>query len=175
VWSLAFAAVAINVATVIYLVLPVAPIGSAWWRTALKTNDDLAEEFGWPELVSTIAVIRDSLSPETRSTMAILAANYGEAGAINLYGPAKGLAPAISGVNSFWQRGYGDPPPQTLIVVGFSREFCETNFQSCEVAAQITNHDNVPNEETIRHRDVFICRGLKKSWPDFWKEIRHYG
>ncbi len=60
-WSLAFMAVTINVATVIYLVLPLAPIGSAWWRTALKTNDDLAEEFGWPELVSTIASIRDSL------------------------------------------------------------------------------------------------------------------
>lgn len=174
-WSFAFVAVAINVATVVYLVLPVAPIGSAWWRTALKTNDDLAEEFGWPELVSAIATIRDSLPPETRSTVAIMAANYGEAGAINLYGPAKGLPPAISGVNSFWQRGYGDPPPETLIVVGFSREFCEANFQSTEVAGQLTNHDNVANEETTYHRDVFICRGLKEPWPEFWRKMRHYG
>ena len=174
-WSLVFVVVAINVATVIYLVLPVAPIGSAWWRTALKTNDDLAEEFGWPELVSTIATIRDSLPAESRSTVAIMAANYGEAGAINLYGPAKGLPPPISGVNSFWQRGYGDPPPETLIVVGFSREFCEAHFQSCEVTGQITNHDNVPNEETTSHRDIFICRGLKESWREFWKTMRHYG
>jgi len=174
-WSVAITAVMINVATVIYLVLPVAPVGSAWWRAALKTNDDLAEEFGWPELVSTIATVRDSLPPETRSTAAVLAANYGEAGAINLYGPAKGLPPAISGVNSFWQRGYGDPPPETLIVVGFSRKFCEAHFQSCEVAGHITNHDNVPNEETTDHRDIFICRGLKEPWPEFWRGMRHYG
>jgi Dolichyl-phosphate-mannose-protein mannosyltransferase len=174
-WSLAFVALAINVAAVIYFVLPLAPIGSAWWRTALKTSDDLAEEFGWPELVSTIATIRDSLPPETRSTVAIMAANYGEAGAINLYGPAKGLPSAISGVNSFWQRGYGEPPPETLIVVGFSREFCKAHFQFCEVVGQITNHDNVANEETTDHRDVFICRGLREPWPDFWKKVRHYG
>jgi hypothetical protein len=160
---------------VIYLVLPVAPIGSAWWRAALKTNDDLAEEFGWPELVSTIATIRDSLPPEARSTVAVLAANYGEAGAINLYGPAKKLPSAISGVNSFWQRGYGDPFPETLIVVGFSQKFCEAHFQSCEMAGHITNHDNVPNEETLEHRDIFICRGLKEPWPEFWKKMRYYG
>ncbi len=175
VWSLAFLAVIIDVATVIYFVLPVAPIGSDWWRTALKTNDDLAEEFGWPELVSTIATIRDSLPPETRSTAAILAANYGEAGAINLYGPEKRLPSAISGVNSFWQRGYGEPAPETLIVVGFSREFCEAHFQSCQVVAQISNHDHVPNEETTDHRDIFLCHGLKESWPEFWKKMRHYG
>jgi hypothetical protein len=41
----------------------------------------------------------------------ILAGNYGEAGAINLYGPAYDLPEAISGINSYWLRGYGDPPP----------------------------------------------------------------
>jgi hypothetical protein len=41
----------------------------------------------------------------------ILAGNYGEAGAINLYGPAYGLPEAMSGINSYWLCGYGDPPP----------------------------------------------------------------
>jgi hypothetical protein len=55
--------------------------------------------------------------------LAILGTNYGEAGAINLYGPQYGLPQAISGVNSFWVRGYGDPEPQTVIVIGLSQQF----------------------------------------------------
>jgi hypothetical protein len=35
-----------------------------------------------------------------------------------LYGPAYGLPEAISGINTYWLRGYGDPPPQTVIVLG---------------------------------------------------------
>ena len=174
-WSVALIAVALNIATVIYLVMPVAPVGTAWWRTALKTNDDLAEEFGWPELVETIAKVRDSLSEEERSRVTIFAANYGEAGAVNLYGPKFHLPSAVSGVNSFWARGYGDPPPRTLIVIGFSRQFVEHYFESFEVAAHVTNRNNVANEETTNHQDIFICRGLKEPWPEFWKKMRHYG
>ncbi len=174
-WSIAFVAAALNVAAVMYFVLPIAPVGTSWWRIALKTNGDLKEEFGWPELASAIAAVRNSLPSAARADVAILAANYGEAGAINLYGPNLGLPPAISGVNSFWERGYGDPPPKTLIVVGFSREFLETHFQSCEVVGQITNQNNVANEETTDHRDIFICRDLKEPWPEFWKKMRHYG
>jgi hypothetical protein len=40
------------------------------------------------------------------------------------------LPRAISGINSFWQRGYGDPPPQTLNVVGIPRRFMERTFST---------------------------------------------
>jgi hypothetical protein len=101
--------------------------------------------------------------------------NYGEGGAINLYGPRFDLPPAISGVNSFWARGYGSPPPVTLIVVGISRELLERNFESCQVAGQVRNRYGVANEETQYHPDIFVCRGLRRSWPEFWKDFRHYG
>jgi hypothetical protein len=34
---------------------------------------------------------------------------------------------------------------------------------------------DVLNEETKDHPDIFICRGLKQSWPEFWKSFRYYG
>jgi hypothetical protein len=141
----------------------------------VKVNEDLAEEIGWPELVETVARIRDSLPDTERARLGILAGNYGEAGAINLYGPRYGLPQAISGTNSFWARGYGDPPPETLIVVGFSRQFVEHYFQSFEVVAHSWNRHGVANEETTRHPDIFVCRGLRQSWPEFWKTFRRYG
>jgi len=155
--------------------LPIAPVNSTWWKAAVKLNEDFPEEIGWPELVETVAKIRDSLPQEDRAHLAILGTNYGEAGAINLYGPRYGLPPAISGVNSFWQRGYGDPPPETVIVMGLSRGYLESKFASCELAGHTWNRYGVGNEETLRHPDIFICRHLRESWPEFWKNFRYFG
>ena len=157
------------------IMLPIEPVNSTWWNLAVKLNEDFREEIGWPELVETAAKIRDSLPPEDRAHLAILGANYGEAGAINLYGPAYGLPPAISGINSFWQRGYGDPPPETLIVIGLSRQYLEDKFAACELVAHTWNRYGVLNEETRNHPDIFVCRRLRESWAEFWKNFRRFG
>jgi hypothetical protein len=157
------------------IMLPIEPVNSTWWNLAVKLNEDFREEIGWPELVETVAKIRDSLPPEDRAHLAILGTNYGEAGALNLYGPAYGLPPAISGINSFWQRGYGDPPPETLIVIGLSRQYLEGKFAACELVAHTWNRYGVLNEETRNHPDIFVCRHLRESWPEFWKNFRYFG
>jgi hypothetical protein len=150
-------------------------VNPSWWKAANRVNDDFREEIGWPELVETIAGIHASLPPEEQAHVGILAGNYGEAGAIDLYGPAHGLPKAISGINSYWLRGYGDPPPWTLIVVGISREFLERNFESCVLAGHVTNRYGVLNEETTRQPDLFVCRQLRQPWPAFWKDFQYYG
>jgi len=156
------------------VILPLFPIGSPH-NIALRINGDLREEIGWPELVATVAHIRDSPPADKRNGVGILAGNYGEAGAIDLYGPAHGLPAAISGVNSFWQRGYGDPPPGTLIVIGFSREFVEANFQSCAYAGHNANPYGLKNEESEYHPDIFVCGAPRKPWPEFWSHFQLYG
>ena len=113
------------------LLLPVAPVNSLLWNKVTSNMSDFREEIGWPELVDTVAAIRNSLPAGERGRTGILAGNYGEAGAIDLYGPAHGLPAAISGVNSYWLRGYGDPPPQTLIVLGLSPQRLARIFESC--------------------------------------------
>ncbi|MBV9619289.1 MAG: hypothetical protein JO201_08750 [Verrucomicrobia bacterium] len=151
------------------------PINSSWWHRVIALSDDFAEEIGWPELVETVARVRDSLPENERQQVAILAGNYGEAGAIDLYGPQQGLPRAISGVNSYWARGYGDPPPQVLIVIGFSAEFVEHYFDEHQVVAEVRNRYNVANEETTQHREIYLCRRLKIPWPDFWRGFQRFG
>ena len=94
--------------------LPVAPLGSAWWDMVSKSNVELKSEVGWPELVQQVAKAYNSLPASEKAHAAILAASSGEIGSIDLYGPAYGLPRVISGFDSYWQYGYGDPPPQTL-------------------------------------------------------------
>ena len=157
------------------VVLPIAPIHSRWWNFAVANNSDLVEEIGWPELIETVARVRDRLPPADRERLGVLAGNYGEAGALNLYGPQHSLPPAISGTNSFWWRGYGNPPPEVVIVVGFNREFVDYYFRSGELVAHTSNREGVMNEETKEHRDIFLCRGLKLPWDQFWKIFQRFG
>lgn len=159
----------------IILFVPLAPVNSRLFQVASRSNGDLREEIGWPELVDTVAKIRDSLPAEERSTAGILTGNYGEAGAIDLYGPAHGLPQALSIVNSFWLRGYGDHPPRTLIVVGLSQHFVHNNFASCESRGMIFNRYGVANEETKEDKYLWVCRDLREPWPDFWRKVRAWG
>jgi Dolichyl-phosphate-mannose-protein mannosyltransferase len=168
------AALLIDVAIAIAFALPTSPVGSPWWRFAIKVNGTLREEIGWPEFAETVAKIRDTLPAEDRARLGILAGNYGEVGALNLYGARYGLPRAISGVNSFWERGYGDPPPETLIVVGFPRQWVDSHFASCQLAGHPWNRYGTANEETTENPDMFVCRGLRQPWPAFWKDFQSF-
>ena len=153
--------------------LPVAPLNSEWWRFASQVDSVFPEEIGWPEFVEAVAQVRDRLPVEERGRVTILAGNYGEVGALNLYREKYGLPRAISGVNSSWERGYGDPA-KVVIVVGYSREFLEREFAMCEVGGRVWNRYGVMNEETIEDPEIFVCRGLKGSWEMFWSKVRKF-
>ncbi len=157
------------------MTLPIAPLGTAWWRMADGANGNFNMEIGWLELVETVAKVRTSLPAKEQATLGILAADEGEVNAINLYGPAYRLPTAISGMNSNWMRGYGDPAPQTLILVGLKRELLDKIFDSCEVAGHLTNPHGIENFALSGSPDVFVCRNLRVPWPEFWQRFRYYG
>ena len=156
------------------IALPIAPIGSKWWKTALEMNGDFREEFGWPEMTAEVARIWGTLPESERSRTAILCANYGEAGAINLYGPHHGLPPAISTVNSFWARGYGNPPPETVIALGRTRESLEQSFEQVTLAGRIPNPLGIENEESQRP-EIYLCRKPRRPWSEVWPSARRFG
>ena len=155
--------------------LPIAPIGSELFEIATRNNSDLKEEIGWPELVAEVARIHQSLPAEERVQTGIFCSNYGEAGAVNLYGPAHGLPPAISNINSYWLRGPGPNPPPNVIVLGASREDLEPFFESVTVAGRTPVVAGVENEETRDHPDIYLCRGLRQPWEKVWPSIRSFG
>ena len=170
-----YALVAAGAVLAIAVVVPIAPVGSRWWNAGNKVQDDWREEIGWQELVAEVARVRDSLSADERGAVTIMAGNYGEAGAIDLYGAAYGLPKVISGTNSYWLRGYGPAEPRTLIIIGLSRRYLERHFESVELAGHVKNSYGIANEETTSHPDIFVCRRLKESWSEFWRRFRNYG
>jgi protein-S-isoprenylcysteine O-methyltransferase Ste14 len=156
--------------------VPIAPLNSGWWRVADRMNGgNFNMQIGWPELAETVAEIRDTLPAHEQARLGILAGDEGETGAVNLYGPAHGLPSAISGMNSNWFRGYGDPPPETVIVLGEHRDFVDQNFASCELAGRLTNRYGIANMSITGYEEVFVCRKLRRPWPELWKYFRYYG
>ncbi len=159
----------------VLLVTPVAPMGSAVWRITSKMHDQFREEIGWPDLAGSVTKVYRSLSAEEQAHTGILTGNYGEAGALNLYGPALGLPHGMSLTNSFWYRGYDPRLPQTVILAGFGLDEGRELFDSCVVAAKNTNPFDIENEESRDHPDILLCRNLRVPWPDYWARSRRFG
>lgn len=161
----------------LYACAIVLPLASGGWLKdfALRRNGDLREEIGWDELVKTVAGIRDSLPPDQRANVGVLAGNYGEQGAIEILGPAYHLPTPISGTNSAWLRGYPVPPPSTLIVLGLSSKYANRTLTGCRVAGHNGNLLGVENEESHDHPDIFVCGPPRQPWPEFWKKYQDFG
>ena len=168
-------AIAVGGITSVAFALPVAPVNSAVWTLTARLHDDFKEEIGWPDLVATVATVYAAQPVLDKPHVGILTGNYGEAGAIDIMGPAYGLPNAISGVNTYWLRGYGDPAPRTLIVLGYTKHQLEAFFETCALVGHVTNGSGVENEESRDHPDIFVCRGPRRPWPELWKSLRHFG
>jgi MFS family permease len=173
--GLQWTAIALNGAVFAVFVMPIAPFGSSLWRLTSKLHDQFREQIGWTDLAENVARIYNGLPAEERARTGILTGNYGEGGALNLYGPAKGLPFAMTGTNSFWYRGYDRREPRTVILVGFDPDEARRDFASCRVVAKNTNAYGVENEESRDHPDILLCRELKWPWPEFWARFQRYG
>jgi 4-amino-4-deoxy-L-arabinose transferase-like glycosyltransferase len=175
IWGIAWAVIAYLAIFTTAFYLPIAPVNSPWWEKASALQETYLGEIGWPELVQETARIRDSLAPGQRERMGILTGGYGAAGAINLFGPQYGLPRAISGMNSLWQHGYGEPPPQTLIVIGLKRQVADESFEGCKLAGRIWNRYGVKTDEMAWNPDIYVCGPPRQGWPEFWKRFWYFG
>jgi len=169
--GLLYSLIAVGGLAGIVLIKPVAPINSDLWKITSKLNPEAVEMVGWPDLAIQVQSIYQLIPEIEKSRTVILAGNYGEAGALDMYGPDLGLPPVISGADSFWYRGYGNQEPETVIVVGMDLGFAEQFFRNCTSAGTVTNRYGVWNEETSRHTRMFICRNTHRAWSEMWNDM----
>jgi hypothetical protein len=173
-YGLLWSAQVIGSLIAIVLMKPVVPINSPLWEITSGVNEDAVEMIGWQDLTAQVAGIYRSIPEQEKPRTVILAGNYGEAGALDLYGRGYGLPPVISGANSLWYRGYGQPEPETVIVVGFESSYASHFFHSCKFAATVTNAYQVKNEETTHHTGLYVCREPRRAWQEMWPEMQWF-
>jgi Dolichyl-phosphate-mannose-protein mannosyltransferase len=171
----AFAAGAAMVAGAVLaapVALPVLPAGALHTVPLQKINYDLGEEIAWPRLVALVARQYDALPAAQHARTAILAGNYGEAGAIDRYGPGDGLPQVYSGANNFWIWG---PPPaadSAAIAVNVDPALLRREFAHVRRVATFWNGLGVDDDE--QGAPVYLATGLRTSWSRAWPAFREY-
>ena len=151
------------------LMLPFVPVDRLGATPIPDINYDAGETVGWPRLAAAVEEVRADLP--AGETVAVLTANYGEAGAVDRFAP--GLGPVHSAHNAYWSWG---PPPEdagTVIVVGYSEEQLAPWFGRVRPAARIDNEMDLDNEEQGAH--IWVAGDRLAPWSEIWPELRRLG
>lgn len=129
-----------------------------------------ADQFGWQEMAATVASAYNSLPVDVRDRTAIFGQNYGQAGAIDLFGSRYGLPPAISGHQSYFLWGPRGFTGESMIVMGDKESTLQHEFTSVRKIAHVWHPYSMPYE----HFDVYYCQGLKQPLSQFWPRVKNW-
>ena len=94
-----------------------------------------ADMFGWDDMTATVSRVYHALPETEQPDCAILTGNYGEAGAIDYYGPKLGLPKAISGHNSYFYWGPRNYSGQCVILFGDNADTTKKLFGDVQQVA----------------------------------------
>lgn len=130
-----------------------------------------ADMFGWRNMAVQVAAVFHGLPPEDQAHAVILAHNYGEAGAIDYYGPGLRIPGAVSGHNNYYLWGPGPMDPQVVIVIGGNFEDARKLFGDVRAAGSITEPNAMPFENNLT---IWVCRDPKMPLRQFWPMLKHY-
>jgi 4-amino-4-deoxy-L-arabinose transferase-like glycosyltransferase len=128
-----------------------------------------SDMFGWEERVRAVAVYYHSLSPEEQRLTAIGAPNYGEAGAVDLFGSKYGLPKAISGSNNYWIWGPRDYSGQSLLLL--DEDSPEKYTSHCQSLREVA-HPVAPYSRPDENFPIYHCRGLMPSMQTLWPSLK---
>jgi hypothetical protein len=132
-----------------------------------------ADMFGWEEQAEAVSRVYNSLSVEERAKSVIFADNYGEAGAVNHFGPKYGLPGAISGHFSHFYWGPGPGDPEIVIAVGNIKEKdLRRDFAEVTRASEIRHPHAIFYENNI---PIFVCRKPRLPIRELWPGTRDFG
>ena len=161
-------AVALGGLLALPVVAPVAP--ETTYVTHLHdVNDETGEQLGWPELADQVASVYRGLPARERHRARIVTASYGEAAALDVYGPERGVprGTVLSAHNSYVDWWPDLEPVDVVIGVRYERVTLLRYFGSVERVATIETPWDVPNE--IAGTPITVCRDLRMT-PDALRE-----
>jgi hypothetical protein len=168
------AGVAVNVLVSALIALPLLPVRVLGDTFIPVANQATRDTVGWPTYVRQVADVVHRMTPAERAVTVIITGNYGEAGAIDRFGPAHGLPAVYSGQNALYHLG---PPPESALHVVFVLQGpvgrFAIAFRSCSREAKLDNGVGVANEENDE-AVVYVCRDRLVPWAELWPRMQHY-
>ena len=144
--------------------------------SALRTNtgemerlpQDYADMLGWEEQARAVARVYRSLPAPDRARTVLVGGNYGEAGALDFFGPRYGLPAVVSPTGSFWFFGPGTKPGAVVVTIGAGREDLVPLFDSVEAAGRVTSPWSVAEERDLI---IYVARGPHRTLQEVWPSL----
>jgi hypothetical protein len=132
-----------------------------------------AEEFGWDRLAQDVARIYLALPNGIRARTAIYADTYGDAGALDFFGPRYGLPQAISSQNNYYLWGTHGYDGSTLVAIGATRiDVLRRYFRSVRLMSTSAE----PLKWVVEGpAPIYLCRDPIAPLSEIWPHLRWYG
>jgi Dolichyl-phosphate-mannose-protein mannosyltransferase len=132
-----------------------------------------AEEFGWARLARDVARVYFSLPPAVRTRTAIYADTYGDAGALDFFGPRYGLPAVISSQNNYFLWGTRGYDGATLVAIGASRIGLLRRYYRSVTLVGISAEQYKWIVEGPA--PIYLCRNPVAPLSVIWPHLRWYG
>ena len=184
--SVLVSAVALSAAALLPLVTPVLPppMLAAYVaklgvqeRIALERGKTsplpqlLADRTGWESFVDDVDRVYRTLPEEDRRRAVVYVPDYGHAGALERWGPARGLPRVISSQNWYYHWSAGHADADVLIAVGANPEDLKQLYREYSLV------DHVRCDYCMSWRadmPIYVARQPIASLNDFWPRTKHY-
>lgn len=129
-----------------------------------------ADRFGWPEMAAAAAGVYNQLSPDEQAQVVIFGGNYGQAGAIDFYGPRLGLPRAYSGHQNYFYWPPDENRGALMIALGMQPGQLWNLYASCDVAGEV-RHEYAMGYQNF---PIYLCRGPKQPLIEAWPGLKNW-
>lgn len=162
-------------------IIPVKPFvkytGRSVWEGVRGERHDLGrlpqhfhDRFGWDIMARSVKVAYDGLSDEEKPKVCVLMGNYGEAGALWVYGGQYNLPRPISGHLQYYLWGTRGHSADVVISIGIDIETLKDQWDDVRVVHEHACRWAIPYEKYL---DVHVCRKPNKSLEEMWPSFKH--
>jgi 4-amino-4-deoxy-L-arabinose transferase-like glycosyltransferase len=130
-----------------------------------------ADQLGWHDFTNQVGAAWQKIPAAERARTGIKLENYGEAAALDIYGPAYRLPPVISGHNQYYLWGLRGQHPVNLLVVQNNPDRLEPYCEQTVILGETYSPDAMAYENG---KTIAWCRGLKVDWEKLWPELKNF-
>jgi hypothetical protein len=151
--------------------LHLAPVASEKSARSMPIPQTFADQLGWHDFVREIAAAYDAVPASKRTHTAILVENYGEAAAIDVYGPSAGLPPPLSGHNQYFLWGLRGQLPANVVFVKRDAADLEDYCTSIRPLGTTFSPYAMPYENG---KTIALCSGIRPALAELWPLLQDY-
>jgi hypothetical protein len=130
-----------------------------------------ADELGWDTLTATMARAYGALTPVQRADAVLLTRDYGQAAALDHYGPAYQLPPAVSGHNNYFLYGTLGYSGDVVLAVGLDPRLLRTEWRSVKPVAVFHDDYVLPDENDL---PIYLCTERIGDFAVWWPHVKRY-